>query len=278
MAKLFELLVIGLSQRERQALNSIFSLTASRDCRYKVLPPNDISKGDIILVDWDDKESRDLSKQLVKEESNTPILWISHTLTENTEKGVYVVHRPLTIHKLLKSLDNLVMHHQSYSNTLTISDDSVVIKNAATKNIKSTHCIDKSCFALVVDDNATVRTMMQLELKSFDFEVDLVESAEEAQNKLQQGNEYRLIFLDINLPGMNGYQLCNIIRQNPNYRKTPLIMLTGRDSQLDKIRGSMSGANVYLTKPVEREKLQQVIQKYLPDKGTITPQATLSTG
>ena len=110
-------------------------------------------------------------------------------------------------------------------------------------------------WVLVVDDNQTVREFMRSKLAAFGFNVDYAESGEQAIGFTGQ-KHYACIFLDVIMPGIDGYQVCK--------QKTAVVMLTSKDSPFDKIRGSMSGCDAYLTKPVDEEKLLETIAKFLP--------------
>ena len=66
------------------------------------------------------------------------------------------------------------------------------------------------------------------------------------------------------LPGIDGYKVCKEIKSHKLSKSTPVVMLTGKGSRFDKLRGTMAGANVYLTKPVEAEKLKEVIKQFVP--------------
>jgi len=74
-----------------------------------------------------------------------------------------------------------------------------------------------------------------------------------------------LILLDIQLPRMDGYSICQIIRKNLQFREIPIIMLSGKDGLFDKIRGRLAGSTEYLTKPFDSEELVQTVRKYLAD-------------
>jgi len=118
---------------------------------------------------------------------------------------------------------------------------------------------------LVVDDNATVREFMKNKLASFNFNVDFAENGEQAIGLTGQ-KYYTCIFLDVIMPGIDGYQVCKLIKSNRTAQKTAVVMLTSKDSPFDKIRGSMSGCDAYLTKPVDEEKLLETIVKFLPTR------------
>lgn len=76
-------------------------------------------------------------------------------------------------------------------------------------------------------------------------------------------NNYDLIFLDVVLPGIDGYQLCKSLKRGKDKKKTPVIMLTSKSSPFDRVKGALAGCDAYLTKPVKQETFQKVVKKYL---------------
>ncbi len=117
--------------------------------------------------------------------------------------------------------------------------------------------------ALIVDDSQAVRTSVQLELKKLDVSADCAESGEQALAFLNSNSQYDIIFLDVVLPGVDGYNLCKTIKKDKRRKYTPIVMLTGKSSPFDRVRGKLSGCDTYLTKPVSRGDFQDVVQKYL---------------
>ena len=118
--------------------------------------------------------------------------------------------------------------------------------------------------ALVVDDSATTRKQIEIELEQLGIAVDLAESGEQAFEFLNKSQGYDLIFLDVILPGLvDGYNICKTIKRDKQRKRIPVIMLTGKGSPFDRIRGKLAGCNTYLTKPVRREQFQTVVKKYL---------------
>jgi twitching motility two-component system response regulator PilG len=117
-------------------------------------------------------------------------------------------------------------------------------------------------WVLVVDDNQTVREFMKSKLAAFNFNVDYAESGEQAIGFTGQ-KHYSCIFLDVVMPGIDGYQVCKLIKSNKATKNTAVVMLTSKDSPFDKIRGSMSGCDAYLTKPVDEEKLLETIARFI---------------
>lgn len=116
---------------------------------------------------------------------------------------------------------------------------------------------------LVVDDNLTVREFMAQKLRPFAFDVEFAENGEKALYMCSQ-KHYTCVFLDVVMPGMDGYQVCKHVKSKRGVKKTNVVMLTSKSSPFDKIRGAMAGCDAYLTKPVDEEKLLTVIAKFLP--------------
>ena len=118
---------------------------------------------------------------------------------------------------------------------------------------------------LVVDDNLTVREFMRTKLEPFNFNVDYAESGEQAVGLTGQ-RRYACVFLDVVMPGIDGYQVCKLIKSKKAQGKTHVVMLTSKGSPFDKIRGAMAGCDAYLTKPVDEEKLLETVVRFLPNR------------
>ena len=118
-------------------------------------------------------------------------------------------------------------------------------------------------WVLVVDDSATVREFMKSKLAPFQLNVDFAENGEQAVGLAGQ-KHYTCIFLDVVMPGIDGYYVCKLIKAKRGVTKSAVVMLTSKSSSFDKIRGAMAGCDAYLTKPVHEEKLLETIVKFLP--------------
>ncbi len=116
--------------------------------------------------------------------------------------------------------------------------------------------------ALVVDDSPTVRIKIESELLPMGVTSDCAESGEQALAMMAK-NEYDIVFLDIVLPGTDGYEVCRKIKHNRDTKRVPVIMLTSKSSPFDRIRGSLAGCSTYLTKPVDHANFHAVVEKYL---------------
>jgi twitching motility two-component system response regulator PilG len=114
---------------------------------------------------------------------------------------------------------------------------------------------------LVVDDSNTIRRSAEIFLKQGGHEVMLAEDGFDALAKV---NDYQpnLIFCDILMPRLDGYQTCAIIKRNAKFSGVPVVMLSSKDGVFDKARGRMVGAQDYLTKPFTKEQLLQAVRQF----------------
>jgi twitching motility two-component system response regulator PilG len=114
---------------------------------------------------------------------------------------------------------------------------------------------------LVIDDSNTIRRSAEIFLKQGGCEVVLAEDGFDALAKV---SDYRpdLIFCDILMPRLDGYQTCAIIKRNARFAAVPVIMLSSKDGLFDKARGRMVGSEDYLTKPFTKDQLLQAVQLY----------------
>ncbi len=115
---------------------------------------------------------------------------------------------------------------------------------------------------LVVDDSATVRKLISGKLEKCGH---TVLSAVDGMDALEKINEAvpDLILLDINMPRMDGYQVCKLIRGNDVTKDVPIVMISGKDGFFDKVRGRMAGTTGYITKPFGPETLMKTVETYI---------------
>ena len=116
---------------------------------------------------------------------------------------------------------------------------------------------------LVIDDSNTIRRSAEIFLRQGGHEVVLAEDGFDALAKVNDHTP-DLIFCDILMPRLDGYQTCAIIKRNPRFAGVPVIMLSSKDGVFDKARGRMVGSEDYLTKPFTKEQLLRAVVQYHP--------------
>ena len=114
---------------------------------------------------------------------------------------------------------------------------------------------------LVIDDSNTIRRSAEIFLRQGGHEVVLAEDGFDALAKVND-HDPELIFCDILMPRLDGYQTCAIIKRNPRFSDVPVIMLSSKDGLFDKARGRMVGSQDYLTKPFTKEQLLRAVDEY----------------
>ncbi|MGD8822281.1 MAG: response regulator [Anaerolineales bacterium] len=115
---------------------------------------------------------------------------------------------------------------------------------------------------LVVDDSPTIRKLVAMTLGKRGFEVVAAADGMEALARINDGAP-DLILLDITMPRMDGYQLCRTIKGNHTIDHIPIVMLTGKDGFMDKVRGRMVGSEGYLTKPFQPDELVRMVEQHV---------------
>lgn len=258
----FSVAMLGLTDSERRVVRSLCVVSGSRPRAYAVAPEGSAEQADLWIVDGADPKSL-ATLEAARAKRRVHALLVGATdPTAGTDNWV---RRPLVASRLLSALDLLVTKDLAYMPELVIGGGTSAAAPGGEPlaNALETAVNPKRFTALVVDDSATIRKQIELALKLHDIEPTCAETGETAMALLAQ-HHYDLIFLDVVLPGeADGYQICRSIKKNRAHRATPVIMLTGRSSTFDRVRGSLAGCDTYLTKPVENHTFNSVLKKYL---------------
>jgi twitching motility two-component system response regulator PilG len=254
--KIFKVALLGVNKYDQQVLSSIFWLSNNRTRIYRLAA---LQEGvDMAVVDAN--YPADLRQRLHAQYPRLPIINVG----DAAEGAAYVITKPLIASRVLRILDQVTIQVLAYAPDLVIGQ-----ANGVNRELSQTFAGDlgerRSATAkrvLVVDDSLAVRKLMELELRIHRLVPDFAETAAQAFDKLSQG-EYDLVFLDVVLPDLDGYQICRTLKQNARKRAMPVVMLTSKSSPFDRIRGKLAGCSSYLTKPVSHEQLNKVITQYL---------------
>ncbi len=111
---------------------------------------------------------------------------------------------------------------------------------------------------MVIDDSNTIRRSAEIFLGQAGHRVVLAEDGFDALAKLAEAKPL-LIFCDILMPRLDGYQFCALVRHSTPFHATPIVMLTSKDGLFDRARGSLVGCTDYLTKPFTKDSLLQIV-------------------
>ena len=119
--------------------------------------------------------------------------------------------------------------------------------------------------AVLIDDSNTIRRSAEIFLVKAGCEVILAEDGFDALSKIAD-HQPDVIFVDIMMPRLDGYQTCALIKKNPKFKLTPVIMLSSKDGLFDRARGRMVGSDEYLTKPFTKESLLNTVGQYMAQR------------
>jgi twitching motility two-component system response regulator PilG len=120
---------------------------------------------------------------------------------------------------------------------------------------------------MVIDDSKTIRRTAETLLKKEGCEVITANDGFEALSKIADHNP-NIIFVDIMMPRLDGYQTCALIKHNQKFKNTPVIMLSSKDGLFDRARGRIVGSEQYLTKPFTKEELLGAIDQHVLNKAS----------
>lgn len=281
--RIFKVAVIGATQADLNVFNRIFGITRYRPRRYELLVINEggsvlelskIKTADIYVVNINSPASvrywQTISSSIAVE-NRRPVLKISK-VTPSTEAGAeFTISWPINPAKMLQTLDNYTIRHLHYYPEFEIGSDAepcaTTIKNikAINTNINSKQVGESSqspLRVLVADDSLAVRRQLKMEFDMLNAQLNLVEDGESAIRAAQE-EPYDIIFLDVVMPGADGYSVCKNIRKSKLNKNTPVVMLTSRSSKFDKLKGVLAGCDTYLTKPVNHNEFTEITQKHL---------------
>lgn len=262
--------VFGLSDYEQRLVRSVLSLTMmhGRSHSYSLLDPASASSPDIAIVDPDNAPARASLRALCARNhcAEPAILFIAQSAVPDA--GAHYLLRPLAPTKMLALLDLIAaklapalppaqLPAAAPASAPATAVAAVAAVSAAPAALNPATALLR---ALIVDDSPTARISIELELRAMQVLAECASTGEQGLQMLVQ-KPYDLIFLDIVLPGADGYEICKFIRRNHKTKHIAVIMLTSKSSPFDRIRGSLAGCNSYLTKPVEHAKFHAVVEK-----------------
>lgn len=226
--------VIGFDASERDMLSGLFARTSGQATAFVPFDPESSGEPDLYLVDAADATAYGEYRVLCRREDKPAVL-VDGSLGHPGE----VVERPLQDERLLAAL----------ARTLGQGRQPATAPAPAA--------------VLVVDDNASVRAFMEARLGACGIGADFAESGEQAI-AMAGAHDYQCVFLDVLLPGIDGFQACRAIKSRPrSVRGVAVVMLTGRSSPMDRVRGSLAGCDAYLTKPLDEDRFAEVVARFV---------------
>lgn len=258
----FRVAMLGLPESERRILKNISRISNMRTYSYDFADYGGLTAYDMLIGDAESPEALNFWRD---SHPSVPVVVLGGDKAPN---GKWL-KRPIQGMRLLSLLDEIadaLIHAESKSEV--VSENQATSAIVATAQAALPEAGQRVRRALVVDDSPTVRKHIELGLAPLGLSVHFAETGEEALERFA-GNFYDIVFLDVMLPGIDGYAVCKSIKKakDKRARATPVIMLTGKSSTFDRIKGSIAGCDTYLTKPLQYQVLREVVQAYLGAMG-----------
>ena len=259
--------IFGIPEFERELVERIFSLSESRDNVYRIIEESQNHAADIAMVDRSNASAASQFEQFHSEREELPTVVIANGKEPECD---FWVKRPFTAMRMLGALDKLVetrlscpgKERSGAAPTKVAQAPPKIAEKAAEPAASPATAAPGIYKALVVDDSLPVRKQVNVALRRAGITAEFAEDAESAL-KLIETRSYDILFLDVVLPGKDGYEICKAVKKDKGKKHIPVIMLTGKSSPIDKVKGKLSGCDAYLTKPVSLKEFNQTLSKWL---------------
>ena len=242
-----------------EKLENIFQRERVGQRSYSIVYPYAGQCVDIFLVNYDHPNSIAEKNAALEQFPDAQVVTASqNAITDDTivhKIHPYQVHGILLAARLLGVLDKVTFN-------LTPDEAQSPEVVAAPEQVPSAST--DSFRILVVDDSPAIQKSLEINLLTLKNigEIDFADSGEEALEKIDT-KQYDVIFLDVMMPGIDGYETCTQIRKKTNYKHTPVVMVSAKCSPLDEVKGIIAGCTTYLTKPVQNEAFQKLSHRMM---------------
>ncbi len=266
----FIVALCGLQPKDARLLEIVLSRAPGRRFDFRIVNADDAGYADIVIADADRADPSGHLDRLRKDSPDLVEVYVSDTGTAG--RGSYrIAKKSLVLHcfRLLESIgESKLQGNLGGAEAAQAAAQPAAPQPNATEQSAMAPLGALELRGLVVDDSATVRAQLEVALQRAGLVVDTAEEGDSALAKLQAA-VYDLVFLDVVMPGLNGYELCRKIRGIRNGRHVPVVMLTSRSSPFDRARGALAGCDSYLTKPVAVKEFYNTVHKTLRKRFTL---------
>jgi two-component system, cell cycle response regulator len=248
----------GVSAKDARMVEIVLARAPNQNRRYELVQAANAVQCDVVLLDCHAPTARAELAQVQSRFGKTPVIYVSDDGTIG-EAPHRIARRTLLLH-VLRTVEEIGAKAKPAA---PIAAKPAVASTAAPKAAPEAPVAKlEPLSALIVDDSLTVRTQLQGALDRIGIKGQLADGGAAAIDAVQK-QRFELIFLDVVMPGMDGYTLCRQIKSAPSTRNTPIVMLTSRSSPFDRARGALAGCDTYLTKPIDLKSFYRAVDKVL---------------
>ncbi len=266
----YKVALCGLTARDERLIEIVISRAPNPKHLYTVGQAATLGKAHIAVVD---AASLHVESQLVNLRTLNPSLIVIYVsdLGLSGESRYRIERRSLLLH-IGRVLDSIVVNELLTASSTgattppkanaanALQPKSAISPNTLGGRLERPHL--QPLRALIVDDSLAVREQLR---SALDRSGILSDSAQDAVSAIAQlaANRYDLVFLDVVMPGSDGYEVCRSIKKDIYTRGIPVLMLTSRSSPFDRARGALAGCDSYLVKPITWETFFTAVDKVL---------------
>lgn len=246
---------LGFEDDVIEKLDKIFQRERPEQRSYTIVHPYAAGEQvDILFVNYDNASAITEQKTVLNQCANATVVAASQSaITDDS-----IVHKlhPYQVHGIL-----LAARLFSVLDKVGLASNNIVAETAHNEAINTPA---NGYSVLVVDDSAAIQKSLELNLRTLTAigVIDFADSGEQALEKVD-ATQYDVIFLDVMMPGIDGYETCTQIRKKSHYKQTPIVMVSAKTSPLDEVKGIIAGCTTYLTKPVQNEAFQKLSHRMM---------------
>ena len=267
----FKVAVFGLTARLQRILEIVLKHARHNQYRFTLSPTRGPGQYDIALVDMTAKGGFEVANTLRRVSASRPVVTIGRRNDPARRDDLQQATFTMQVLKVL----NIVVDSQLFRQVQQRVAQAALVRlppaGTASGLVAPTLPLPRAQASgadlrrprtLIVDDSPTVRRQLLEALVPMGLQAEAVASAVEALHRLAQ-QRYGLIFVDVVMPGMDGYQFTRKLKRNRQLRSTPIVMLTSRSSPFDLVRGALAGCDSYLVKPVSLATLRSTVARHM---------------
>jgi len=269
----YAIALCGLTAREQRLLEMLLGRPTTGGFRFTATDSTFADNPSLAIVDSASPLSLTTFNSLrIRHRNIVCVLIVDKEGTHNESRYVVVraslmrsISRVLVEAVEMELAGRKVVPHATSEAEANRSSTQQVVDNSPSRDaafVDGSRAIPEPLRALVIDDSAAVREQLRTGLDRLGFKCDQACDAKQAQELLAH-HTYDLALLDVVMPGMDGYELCRVLKQDPYKRRMPIVMLTSRTSPFDRARGALSGCDSYLTKPITWADFRKAIDQAL---------------
>lgn len=265
--------VLGFDEKERVLFRNLLLLSQQRPLEFRAFSPQRDKVPHVVIVNGDSPAALQQWESYAGANAGARLSCIYLGRQAAPPGFKHVLARPFLATRLFSLLEKVVAEEHGYVAPPAVDGDEALMVLAPAPEAPAAVAVAAPArptgapaggagSVLVVDDSLPVRIQLKAILSRIVPSVVFAETGEEALVLAEQ-QRFDIVFLDLILPGIDGYETCRKLRKLPHLQKTPVIMLTSNSSPADRAKAKLAGCDTYLIKPVKQGTLENVIREFL---------------